>query len=373
MTAEGKWFSGEFTDLRERLEGHYARMRDWCQGLSEKSETGLHLILGGGYGRGEGGVSIEANGSAKLHNDLDYFLFLDDPGSLANLGDAIREIEASESAHLDVDVEIQALPLSNIREQAHTLMMTDLANGHDTVYGDITAAIKIIPLQDYTHVPLDEVTRLLWNRGSGIYFAKQQIVQTDNGPIDDATMRFVVRNLQKVYLALGDAHLLQNRVYDVKVAKRAELLAQRFNDPTPRYAEAAAFKERPTFPETILERAEMLEAIDSARDAWITGFLTHESQRLGTDFPNPQAYVDFKGQIYPQSSKIKNILLRIRDHLKYKTHLPGLMDYPRAALHRALCAMLFPESGYLQKLGWSADVHDNSFKDSYTAWWSRYS
>ena len=33
-----------------------------------------YLVLGGGYGRGEGGILIKENGEVALYNDLDFFV-----------------------------------------------------------------------------------------------------------------------------------------------------------------------------------------------------------------------------------------------------------------------------------------------------------
>ena len=57
-----------------------------------------------------------------------------------------------------------------------------------------------------------------------------------NGPVDTETTRFIIRNLQKVYLAMGDAYLLSQGIYDVKVAKRAELMAVHADSLYPNYA-----------------------------------------------------------------------------------------------------------------------------------------
>ena len=122
---------------------HRKRMQTWCEGI--QTETGVeafHLVLGGGYGRGEGGVSVDEKGQAHAHNDLDYFLFVESLEDVPDLVQRIRAIEHIESELLAVDVEIQALPLSSIKGQAHTLMMADLANGRDTVFGDVSDYLK---------------------------------------------------------------------------------------------------------------------------------------------------------------------------------------------------------------------------------------
>ena len=67
------------------------------------------------------------------------------------------------------------------------------------------------------------------------------------------------------------------------------------------------------------------------------------------------------------------MLLSVRDRLRYGATLPGLFDYPRGALRKILCSALSREPIFIKTLDWSAEVYSDSFRDTYTSWWERYS
>ena len=86
-------------DLRSRIEADPS--------VAAKVEA---VVLGGGYGRGEGGVLVNADGSEELFNDLDYFLFATDPDDAALLA-VVHGIErdGTEELGIDVDVKIERI------------------------------------------------------------------------------------------------------------------------------------------------------------------------------------------------------------------------------------------------------------------------
>ena len=372
--AHKTWYSGDYPELEHAMHEHQARMRRWCQRQTGKLRSkAFHLVLGGGYGRGEGGVSLDDEHTPAFHNDLDYFLFVDNAQAVRELREPISQIEAEESAHLSVDVEIQALPVSSINSQAHTLMMADLTNGHDTVFGDLSKELAVIPKDSYAHIPIREATRLLWNRGSGLYFCKQALHMHEEPEIDLASYKFIIRNLQKVYLALGDCYLLKTGNYHCRVSKRAEIIAQDPSATFPNYAEAAQFKERPFFPNPIPSKKHLEAEVDAAIHAWTQAFLELESSRLQHTFAIPADYIYFSGRLYPEESIFQNPLVHLRDQLRHGSHLGGVLDYPRGTLQRLLCAIFNQESSFIKTMAWPADVLSEPFKEAYTAWWGRYS
>jgi len=84
-----------------------ARMHDVCLRIASDVEQALGnnfvaLILGGGYGRGEGGV-IRVDGVEQPYNDLDFTLIVKRRNDVPwNKLDAISE-HYEEEIHIDVD------------------------------------------------------------------------------------------------------------------------------------------------------------------------------------------------------------------------------------------------------------------------------
>src|ERR1035437_3471433 len=120
----GRYFEGNHPELESRLENHFARVRN---SFEEKGWRGS-LVLGGGYGRGEGGVMRGPEGVG-FSNDLDYFLFDDAPGD-PRLVSWCRETERSESVVLGIDVEIKCLRADSMGDPGRSMMFGDLVAGH---------------------------------------------------------------------------------------------------------------------------------------------------------------------------------------------------------------------------------------------------
>ena len=115
----GRYFEGEHPELERRLESQMVRMR---QAFDQNGWPGS-LVLGGGYGRGEGGVMQEQGGEG-FSNDLDYFLFDDNPGS-PRLQAWCRQMEREESAAMGIDVEIKCLRADSLGDPSRSMMFAD--------------------------------------------------------------------------------------------------------------------------------------------------------------------------------------------------------------------------------------------------------
>ncbi len=122
--------------LEELLERHFEHMR----GLLLQSPHVLAkvdaLVLGGGYGRGEGGVVRSGDGVTPdaLFNDLDYFLFTKEPDD-PELRAKVHELEAGGRDILGIDVDIKCLALEDMGDPSESMMFHDLVAGHRVVQG----------------------------------------------------------------------------------------------------------------------------------------------------------------------------------------------------------------------------------------------
>lgn len=342
------------------------------------------LVLAGGYGRGEGGVFRRAEGAvAELYNDLEFFLFLKAGAEEGAAAGWCEKWEKSGTAELGIDVEFKRERAAAVAEGAPTMFLQDLVQGHRVVWGS-GGLLAEAParLRDPGALPASEVTRLLFNRGSGLWFARLRL---EGGRAEDCG--FVERNHMKARLALGDAVLaLAGRHHGLCEERGRRIAAGGFATPpgwarvAAWHAEGVAFKLRPRHRARSL--AELAGAQAELTAAWLEVFLWVEGKRLGRAFGSAKEYAGAAGRLFPETGRLRNVALNARDRLKRGEALPvcGWMDYPRAALQRALVAALAGgAAGAGAKAGDGAKagaacigVADTEFSGAYARWWGRY-
>ena len=362
-----RYFEGSHPELERRLENHFSRVRV----LFEKRGLKGSLVLGGGYGRGEGGVMMDA-GEPGFSNDLDYFLFDDGPAD-PGLNAWCREIERAESPVLGIDVEIKCLRADSIGDASRSMMFADLVAGHVVVAGDAGFLAKMSGDLDFSRIEADEATRLLWNRGSGMFFSRCRMGR-------DEEMGYVIRNHAKLKLALGDAWLCLNGRYTSKCRERGARLADcdlPASVPALRewHAEGVDFKFRPfsggvTWPQLEEEAGNLIAA-------WGAVYLAAEEKRLNLRISGFAAYLAMP-RLLQGSSFTKNLLLALRDKLKRGAFIRPLGDYPRTGLMRALPCLLgitpggVAEAGRFLPLPAGDASQPQSWEGVYSKWWAYY-
>ena len=174
------------------------------------------VVLGGGYGRGEGGVRHTPQGD-KLYNDLDFFVFSEHASKAER-----RAIEAalkpvSERWEKKLGIAVDFSPVKNLDslcKVGSTLMYQELRRGWKPVLGEARFE-KHFPELDAARLPVSEAVRLLLNRGMGLVFAGEAL-RKDGDP------DFIMRNMHKSALGGGDALLLCSRNYRWSGAERVE-------------------------------------------------------------------------------------------------------------------------------------------------------
>ena len=219
----------------------------------------LGVVLGGGYGRGEGGVATMPDGSQRLSNDLDLYLVVEDGSSSSEMASASRALEPiarrwSEKLSIDVDFCPPKTPW-RIRHDQERLMIQELLHGYFDVAGQSGDELfRGIERRQPSAFPWTEAARLLVNRGAGLILAR-----TSEDP------QFAVRNVNKCVLGAGDALLIARGGYRWRAEERAEALGQ------PLYSDAVAWKFHP--------RAEGVCGWEEAREAWLSA--TREVMEVG--------------------------------------------------------------------------------------------
>ena len=202
-------------------------------------------VLGGGYGRGEGGVKPDGN----LSNDLDFYALVA-PGlgdrAAAAAAEALAPLGKTWSARLGLDVDFTVKTPERMKKDEARLMVQELVRGYCDVWGrpgaELFAHVARRPAED---VPRSEAVRLLANRGAGLLLARE--------PGRDR--EFAARNIAKGVMGAGDARLVARGAYRWKAEERREALGDA------RYAAALAWKFRP--------REEPPCTWEEAREAWL--------------------------------------------------------------------------------------------------------
>lgn len=185
------------------------------------------LVLGGGYGRGEGGAIVRADGTEAPHNDYDLVLVhragLRLPGArgrLLALHRALRSIERSHSAATGLHVDILPVHRLRVRRLPPALTWYEFGRGHRVLWGN-GKAIEPLTRRELSQVHPTEWGRLLMNRAAGLTFARWvrrgEPCSVARGEPPDA---FVTRQIQKAWLALGDVWLADRNAYHHLVRER---------------------------------------------------------------------------------------------------------------------------------------------------------
>ena len=274
------------------------------------------LVLGGGYGRGEGGVLKTAAGD-RPYNDLEFYVFLRGNRFLneRRLGRMLRELGERLSPEAGLHVEFKVDSLAHLRRSPVTMFSYDLVSGHRVLAGKPGWFAGGEPHQDADKIPLHEATRLLMNRCSGLLFAQAKLKQ-DYFTAADAD--FVRRNLAKAQLAFGDVVLTAFGRYHWSCRERRARL-RRFSSPETipwldearrHHAAGVEFKLHPVC--SAESRTQLAE-----RHAQITAFalvvwLWLESRRLEQRFASARDYALSLANKCPGSDPWRSRLLNAK-------------------------------------------------------------
>jgi hypothetical protein len=351
LTRAGLVRGPRFTlDGDEALERHLAhtcaRVLSGIRGLIPQRRLEA-VLLGGGYGRGEGGV-LRGPGGDRPYNDLEFYVAIRGSRHLNELRYRRRlQVLGEILTHLaDVEVEFKVTSLAELAARPVSMFSYDLVCGHRTIWGD--ASLESLPAWIHHRrpgdIPPSEATRLLMNRCSGLLFARTMLEQR---PLTPAAIDFVRRNIAKAQLACGDALLAAHGRYHWSCRERhRELQLLPVEVPSAwlanlrrHHAAGVEFKlhpeSGPIAPEALIARHR--EVTELARQCW----LWHESRRLGRRFASARAYAEDAVDKCPGSSRLLDFLLNLRaDHLRPRAR-PNPWRHPRQRIFHSLALLLW--------------------------------
>jgi DNA-binding Lrp family transcriptional regulator len=177
----------------------------------------LSIVLGGGYGRGEGGVYIQ-DGKEKLFNDYDFFIFIH---PLSHIKVRVYERQLRSLGHLlsrEIGIDVDFSPLQTIQSLAHApfwMMWYELKNGHRVVWGRENI-FRYMPDYKGEEMPVTEGLKLLLNRGTGLLLTREHLEKT----LTAENVEFITRNIYKAILAMGDIYLILKHEYHYSYSER---------------------------------------------------------------------------------------------------------------------------------------------------------
>jgi hypothetical protein len=340
------------------------------------------ILLGGGYGRGEGGVLATPAGD-NPYNDLEFYLFLRGSRLLneRRFSPALQQLATSLAPSPALHLDFKITSTAQWQKATPTMFSYDLALGHRLLHGS-SSFIPLAPqhLQPAA-IPAEEATRLLMNRASGLLFARHRLLQPafTTGDAD-----FVRRNIAKASLALGDAFLTTLGQYHWSCRTRNTLLSRlRLDEPfwdeiVQHHAQGVSFKlhpnPRPSSRDQLLQEHQQVSQLTQHAWLWL------ENRRLRTHFKTSAEYALDPANKIPGRSPWLNLLINLRhSRLPWRLGRQALR-YPRERLYRSVALLLWnPDSlhhpGLLRRL--QADLETSatdftSMVQAHARLWTRY-
>lgn len=174
------------------------------------------LLLCGGFGRGEGSVTIRAK-TIHIVNDYDFTVVLNAKTRLHYLWlykkfhTPLEALAHRLAAQLDIkQVDLSPKPLSYFRDTNLRIENYEVKNGNILVYGKDNPAL-LMPQWQAKDIPLYEGTWLFRNRGLGLILAALYFMASPK-VAHDKKENFVIE-CNKASLAVGDGVLLLKKKY----------------------------------------------------------------------------------------------------------------------------------------------------------------
>ncbi|EEF57036.1 hypothetical protein [Pedosphaera parvula] len=343
--------TAKFTiDGSDALEAHLAHT---CSGILAGVRSIIPaaeleaLVLGGGYGRGQGGV-FKTDSGDRPYNDLEFYVFI--RGNVLvterKYRHPLNELGDKLSPAAGLHVEFKVYSVEKLKRTPVSMFTYDLVAGHRIICGDMEIFKSCSHHLAADQIPLYEATRLLVNRCSGLLLAKDFL---RNSSLSGEQNDFIVRNIAKAQLAFGDALLTAFGKYHWSCTERHHRLGKLFaSESLPRsedilkhHALGVEFKLHPKFIHVTHESLDQLhhEISRLGQQVW----LWNESRRLHHPFISAKDYAMACLNKCPETVPWKNSLLNLRTFGP-----PGILNsqafrYPRERLMNALALLLWED------------------------------
>jgi hypothetical protein len=334
--------------LERDLEATCARVTSGVRGLVPMRKLEA-VILGGGYGRGEGGV-MRTPGGDRPYNDLEFYVAIRGNRHVNEwLYNRRLGVLSDILAHIaGVEIDIKVTSLAELESKPVSMFSYDLAWGHRVLW--TREAVNLEPVWKRHRcehsIPHSEATRLLMNRCTGLLLARGKLEQPALTP---ESADFVRRNTAKAQLACGDALLAAHGQYHWSCQERHSRLAYLarrkhyplFDDALSHHREGVSFKLHPEV--AAVERADLENrhrtVSELARGCW----LWNESRRLGEDYTTLRAYLDDPRDKCEGSPTLRNVVLNLRTDGVRALASRSIWRHPRGRAFHSMAILLWDE------------------------------
>ena len=332
-------------DFDRKIESDLQNIRNTILTLFPEKDISA-IILGGGYGRGEGGVVVK-NGKMCLYNDYDMFMITNNISYKKKKEYQEKIFKASEELTEKIGIDVDFGPLKNkneLKKMPFTLMYYELKKGHKVIYGNKNS-LRYLPDYDINKIPKDEMLNYMLNRGVGLFLAYQKITKTKNSETD---LEFVERNIYKALMACGDIFLLFEEKYNylytarmqsMKILKNNEIIQDR--NFLKYYEDSINYKLHP------VNKFDHLDVkLEYTLKVFEKFYLYAFSEYWQRNIPSFDVYYPMLSQeAVPKCRNIKNLLknnlLNIKEVGCKNFSFKFSMNYPRYRLFFALPYFLF--------------------------------
>lgn len=299
------------------------------------------LLLGGGYGRGEGGV-LQSDTGEQPYNDLEFYLFVHGNPRLFEyrFGTELDDLRHQLSDLLSIEIEFKVMSLAQLRRAPLSMFFYDMIAGHRWLVGTDELFAECGHQRAAHILPLCESTRLLMNRYTGLLFAREQLAAS---PFKPENADFIRRNINKAQLAFGDAVLAAFGRYHWSCRERHQRLdglkarLPWHSELVERHQAGVAFKLQPWRSDESPEQLgrDLEKTIAFARELW----LWLESKRLHHAFISARHYALNPLNKWPDTPRLRNLLINFKAFKR--PVLRNAIRHPRERVLESLALLLW--------------------------------
>jgi hypothetical protein len=329
--------------LEKRIGEDLREIREVVEGSVGSSLVAL--LLGGGFGRGEGGGIRNESGGWEPYNDYDLVAVVRDVPRhrLGRIRKDLTALAGRLEKSLGIEVELSPLRSEDLPRLPFTMMWCELFAAHRLIAGD-EREFRAVPPMPPADLPMIEGTRYLTNRAALLLWARAEAMAPGR----------VWKFVHKAWLAAGAVTLIGHRAFVVGYGarqRRLEELAAGGALVLPglsgallveRHHDAAAARLVATEPPP---DGELDVRVEEARSAVLAVWRWFEETRTGRAFATWNDYASASGLFAEPVSALPATLARQFLLLGRDALVPPrcLFEHPRTRVSRALPGLLAGE------------------------------
>jgi predicted nucleotidyltransferase len=303
----------------------------------------ISILLVGGFGRGEGGV-VSEDYSWRPVNDYDLLLVVRNLKQVqATYGTELKKY----LKQLEKNVSVKQIDVALVNEfmlaiPGWSVVRYENRWGNQELYATRSVRIRAVPAR---FLPLREATTYYRTRAAGLLIAILLLEGEGNFSTRER-YELAYLEINKAFLAIGDAFLLQNRQYHYSYRERRKRVNKLVEIPEMtrvKYEGAAVQKLFPDFRK--LEQNRLMSMWNEATRLFLSSFLCFESIRKGRTFKNLSDYA----AIEDQSSKLPRFQILSTIQSRFQPEEMPVTKRMRVAEMFLLAAKLKDNTNLLQK------------------------